>query len=90
MAARAYSSQPYACPYNSARLCSDLRAQSMWIYYLHMVFIFAAKFILGIDAANHWIVLAATALRRAASRLNSAVALAGNKPRFSFLARLVR
>ena len=74
--------------HNSARLCSGLRAQSMWIYYLHMVFIFAAKFILGIDAANHWIVLAATA---AASCL-SAIALSHlqNKPRFSFLARLVR
>lgn len=74
--------------HNSARLCSGLRAQSMWIYYLHMVFIFAAKFILGIDAANHWTVLAATA---AASCL-SAIALSHlqEKPRFSFLARLVK
>ncbi len=73
---------------NSATTCISLRNQSMWIYYTHMIFIFAATFIFEASTVSNLqmfvivgLVTALTAL--ALSRLQTT-------RRFSFLAKLVR
>lgn len=72
----------------SSSTATSLRYQSMWIYYLHMIFIFAATFVFERSTSDHWIVLAIICTATAAASFS--LTRLQEKPRFHFLSNLVK